>query len=80
MSNSVSGQSTDEPGEQNGDGTIPAAEESLMPKQEPAVTPTLPEDHSLSSVVVSVVGPFLPKAERLPWPTFFRLTAWCMLP
>jgi len=80
MSNSVSGQSTDEPGEQNGGGTIPAAEESLMPKQEPAVTPTLPEDHSLSSVVVSVVGPFLPKAERLPWPTFFRLTAWCMLP
>ena len=86
MSDSVNGQSTvAEPGEQNVTGPIT--------KQEPAASP-LTEDSSLSSVVtdgffsasvltdglVSVVGPYLPKAERLPWPEFLRLTAWCMLP
>ena len=75
-------------GEQNGNGTILATAADheppiAMPKEEPAASP-LPEDSSLSSVVtngfVSVVGPYLPKSERLPWPAFLRLTAWCMLP
>lgn len=94
MSDSVNDQPTAaaEPiqsaGEQNGNGTIlaTAADDEppiAMPKEEPAASP-LPEDSSLSSVVtngfVSVVGPYLPKSERLPWPAFLRLTAWCMLP